>query len=376
MKRARIKKVIIIICVLLIIAIIAVIGSTALYLKLFGKSLVENAVSKAVGQKVTFKEFSIDLENNRVVFNDFKIPGRMSAEGAPFFRADSVTATIDGSKFRKNRKIVLQVLVVDNGTLHLERNKNGTFNIAFLNGGEPGIFGEEVAYAYEAFSNRTLYNMAQQIEEIVIRNSTFEFSDSTLYGVPFVTTFDTFNFKLTSKKIPSGGSIPVTCKFGFRIPAERYNRDGWLYVESSMAVYDYQVNMEATVQTEYIDVMKFLPYFQFYTPFQFNEGLFSSSTKFKMHSNYIDLLTTMVFHRLRLSVNPAEQNARFLSTTANRIIPYLTSREGDIVFDWVAYGPSDNLQFNVGPRVKQAMGMIAAEEITNVLQSLQSLSNF
>jgi len=373
MKRRRTKKIILIVFLILVVAVIAVLGSSALYLKLFGKTLVENAISKAVGQKVTFEKFSIDLENNRIVFSDFKIPGRMAIGGVPFFKANSVTATIDGERFRKDRKIVLQVLVVDNGTLHLERNKSGMFNIAALNGGEPGIFREEEAYAYEAFSNRTFYNMARQMEEIVIRNSTFEFSDSSLYGVPFVTTFDTFNFQLTSKKTSSGDSIPVTCKFGFRIPAERYNRDGWLYIESSMAVYDYRIDVEATIQTEYIDVMKFLPYFQFYTPFKFNEGLFSSSTKFKMHSNYVDSLSTMVFHRLSLYVNPAEQNAQFLSTSANRLIPYLTSREGDIIFDWVAYGPTNNLQFNVGPRVKQAMGMIATEEIVKVLQSLQNL---
>jgi len=129
--------------------------------------------------------------------------------------------------------------------------------------------------------------------------------------------------------------------------------------------------MNTTLDTSNVDLMQFLPYFESYTPFSFREGLFSSHTTFEMHNNMISSPTTMVFHKLSLLVGPGMENAQFFTTSVNKLVPYLTSGSGEIVFDFIINGPVQSPQANLGPRVKQAVGMAAMEELGRMLQQFK-----
>ena len=87
----------------------------------------------------------------------------------------------------------------------------------------------------------------------------------------------------------------------------------------------------------------------------------------------IDSPTTTVFHKLKLTIDPGMENAKFLETTANKLVRYLTSGKGEVAFDFVIKGPVDNPQAGLGPKVKFAMGMVVLEELGNIIQQLQKL---
>ena len=89
-----------------------------------------------------------------------------------------------------------------------------------------------------------------------------------------------------------------------------------------------------------------------------------------MHENNIDSLTTMYFSNLYLVINTHDENAQFLQVSINRLAPYLRSGE-NLIFDFVMKGNVMNPQFGVGPRVKYAIGMVAIEEVSKILQQIQ-----
>jgi len=371
MRKARaVARVIIVIGAIIAITVAGVL----LFFKLYGKNIVESALSKALGVKVRFEGLSVNLADYTVNFKGMKIPAKPGFREKTAFGAEKFSITLDREQFNKNRKIVFEKIFIERGTLHIERNQRGTFNISNTNS-PPG--GEGVAYAdvsvptpgIPAPKPTALYDFAKGVKNLVIRDSVVEFKDSYLYGVPYTITGDNVNLSVTSESMP--GFMSVNGTLSFTVPNNRYGADGRVFISGTSAVYEYMANMDITMETNNIDLMQFQPYFEKYTPFYFTEGLFSSNTKFEIHDNSIRSLTTMVFHRLSLGVKPGMQNTVFLKTSVNRLIPYLTTGSGGVVFDFTLSGPISDPQGGLGPQVRKAIGMVVTEEALKILQQLQ-----
>ena len=91
----------------------------------------------------------------------------------------------------------------------------------------------------------------------------------------------------------------------------------------------------------------------------------------RIENGTVDALTTMTFTNLMLLVNPKKENAQFLETTVNKLVPYLMSGKGEIIFDFVINGPIDNPRVGMGPKVKYAVGMVAVDEFAEIMKQLQ-----
>ncbi len=373
MKRRRAVRII----VWIITIIAAIMIAIFLYLKLYGKGIIENKLSSVLGRPIKFESFSLDLNNYSVEFNEFRIPAKAGFKDKDLFRADQLIVMLDKEKFRKERKVIFESITVANALLHIERNKRGALNTAHnlpetRSGGLSFSDLEANAYAAIPKPNATLlYKFAKGVKKLAIRDSVIEFTDQHIYGVPYTLTCGNFNLTLTSGEMPDFMSLTGT--LAFMIPASRYTVEGKVLANVSMAVYEHVANMEINVDTQHVDVMQFQPYFEQYTPFYFKEGLFSSTTKLEMHQNVIRSLTTMAFHKLQLLLKPGMQNTQFLNENVNKLVPYLTSGSGDIIFDFTISGSPASPQFGLGPKVKYAITMVAVEEVGKVLQQLQRL---
>ncbi len=351
-------------CVLIAAIITA---GAVFYLKFFGKANIEQMLSKMLGSQIKFQTMSFNLNEGLVDFKGFTILNKMEFE-ENIFKADNFIVLIDKERFEKDRTFILQEVVVENGVLTIERNRKGIFNIASAHEeAKPWISG--IAYAAEIPAATGLYDFAKNFKSIVIKNSIINFKDYYVSQTPLTLYCDNFNFQLKTDP-PSNGRIQANCSMTFRIPMKN-PPNGSASLQASMAIYKDRVDTETTLKTDYIEITLFRPYFDQYTPFYVNSGSFSSTTIFRMHNTVIDCPTTVLFHNLRLATKPGMENSQFLQTAVNRLAPYLQSGQGDLYFDFVIKGPAQKPQAGLGPKVKFAIGMVALEEFSKVMQQLQ-----
>ncbi|MDD5422706.1 MAG: DUF748 domain-containing protein [Candidatus Omnitrophica bacterium] len=352
-----------------VILIAVTIAFISLYMQLFGKRAIEEAVSNMLGSRIKFTGVALDIKKSMVSFQGFTVMNKMEFE-ENIFMADKFTVSIDREKFEKERQLVFEEIHIDRGTLTIERNAKGLLNLAAWPVYDPpGQAG--VAYAAEAPASGGIYNFAKSIKKITISNSVLRFKDYYISREPFSIYADNFNFEFTPTGI-SREKIGADCSFKLRIPVLN-SVNGSAEFSAGMAIYPERVDMEAALYTNYINMALFLPYFDAYTPFSVKDGVFSSDTRFRMHDNMVDSLTTISFHKLHIKAKPGAENSQFLQTSVNRLTPYLMSQQGNLIFDFVIKGPAEKPEAGLGPRVKYAIGMVALEEFSKAMQQLQNL---
>lgn len=357
-------------CFVICIVIAAVIvASISIYLTFFGKSTVEDIISKAIGSKIKYDNMSLDLNRGVVNFEGFTVLKDIDFE-ENLFSADRFVVSIDKERFDKDKTLVLEEIFIENGTLTIERNRQGVFNI--LPSGKE-IFGSSTgkAYAADFTSDGNFYNLAKSFKSIEIKDSFITFKDYYISDNPVVLYCDKFNFEFRTSPLP-GDSVGAACRANLNIPM-REGVNGSAGFKSDMAIYPDRVDWEGVLETKHINLMLFLPYFDKYTPFYFNSGLFSSTTHVRVHNRVIDSPTVMLFNNLRLGVKPGNENAQFLQTAVNRLAPYLMSQQGDLYFDFAIKGAIEKPQAGLGPKVKYAIGMVALEELSKAMQQIQKL---
>ena len=339
-----------------------------LYFRFYGKNILENALSSALGMQIKFKAFSIDLRDYKADFKGLTIPGKIEFGDKTMLNAEKFTIKLDKEHFNETKEVVFDEIYIEGATLAIKRNKNGVFNVSRYE--KEVNYRQGVAYADDIAPPVTpAYNFAEKVRKFTIKDSTIEFEDSYLYDVPYKTVLNNVNLDVKTGK--NQGYIPLSFKLSFYVPTDKYDRNGRVELDGSAEVYKYLIDATATVDTTNIDLMQFQPYFEQHTPFMFEEGLFSSKTKVSIQNNLINSPTTMVFHRLALRVKPGQQNAQFLHTSVSKLLPYLTSSSGEVIVDFVIKGPLDNPTAGMGPKLQQAVGMAVTEEILRVLQELQ-----
>lgn len=366
---------------IIVILLLAAGAGAFLYFQRYGKGIVENVLSDALGMDVRFKGVSLKLKDYSVNFKGLSMPAKPGFKD-DLFTAENFTLTINEERFRENREFIIERLIIEDAAIHIERNQKGVFNIparkktrTSRKPGRPRPGGKDQPRRYKPPGTTPFYDFGWNMKNLIISNCTIEFRDHYLYGVPFTTSFDNVSLQIKSgrEEETAGGYIPIEATLDISVPTDRYRGRGHASLKADIAAYQYMTDMEWSLQTNNVDLMQFLPYFQEYTPFLFTEGLFSSSASFRMHNNVIKGLMTIVFSRLRLSVKPGMENSEFLHTSISRLLPYLTSGSGEIVFDFTVTGTPEHPQFGLGPRVQEAIGMVVAESIVNLLQQLQNM---
>lgn len=340
-------------------------------MKFYGNTIVENALSKMLDSKVKFESVSWDINKGTANFKGFSIINKMDFS-EKIFNAQKMILILNKEKLEKEKKAVFDEIYINGGTLNIVRDARGILNLS-QNTQRTLNYADDTAYADEPDGSNVLYNLARSVRTFTIENSTINFTDYFIDPRGFVIICDNLNmnFKADPDLIRTSGFAQVECALSFRLPASRHG-DGQFFLKSSMAAYQERADMEMTIETRGIDLIRFLPYFDRYTPFHINEGVFSSDTSFRMHNNMIDSLTTMVFHKLNFSIDPGMENSEFLAASVNQLAKYLTSSQGEILFDFVIKGEADNPAIGIGPKVQFAIGMVVIEELGKMMQEIQA----
>ena len=354
---------------MLIVAILIAAG-VFLFISLFGKTVLERAISNAIGFNIGFKSISVDFDRYVVNLNDFSVYRKGSISDRIFY-AQRCVLTIDKRLFEKEKRAMIKALVLEKGVLNLVRERSGKFNLA-CDDRRKSIFGGSLAYADEISTQ--FYNFAASVKKIEISNSNISYTDDYVPGGPFSISFYDFNldFDAGETPLPPAQAINTQCRFSFRIKNARYNRDSHVSLSGRFAIYPDRTDMDIAIDTQYVDLMQFLPYFRAYTPFSFRSGLFSSNTRYEMHSGMVTSPTVMVFHNLGILIDERAQNAQFLTTSVNRLAPYLTAGGGDIIFDFILRGPVNNIKGELGPTVKTAVSLIVTQEVARAAQQFSA----
>jgi len=367
----KILKIILKIFVICALLVAVVIGGIVLYMKFYGQDILENALSNMLGSKVKFESVSLNLKDYTVNFRGFSVASKIDFE-ENVLNAEKFIMILNEETLKEEKQVVFDEIIIERGTLNVTKDRKGGFNVSSNKIDQPR-YDPGTAYAQEMeMQVSPLYDFIKTVKKLTIKDSVLNYKDLYVPYGPFAITFDDLDVSVTSGGRSSDGAIPAACALSFSIPNDRY-RDSGFFLDARLAVYKYWTNVELVMETSYIDVMQFFPYFRSYTPFIFREGLFSSNTKFRMHDDNIYSLTTMEIHRLNFTVDPRRQDGQFLNANINRLVPYLRSSRGNIIFDFVITGTPDDPRVGVGPRVKNAIGMVVREEIGKVLQQLQGM---
>jgi hypothetical protein len=364
-----ITKFLLISFVVCIVVVAIAFAGVAFYVAFFGKGTIEQMISKALGSQVKFQGMSFNLNKGLVNFTGFTVLNKIEFE-ENIFKADKFVVSINKERFEKDKTLIMEEIFIEKGVLTIERNRAGTFNIASI-GDEESPWHEAVAYAAETASNIRLYDFVSTCKKITITDSTLNFKDYHISRQPFFFFFDNMNLEFSSSPVRPG-NVGANCRLNMRVPMQS-GRHGSVSLQLAMSIYPERADMEGNLSTKDINLMLFNAYFDRYTPFSFNNGLFNSTTQFRMHNNIIDSPTTMVFRGLKLYIKPGMEKAQFLQTAVNKLAPYLMSQQGDLYFDFVIKGPVEKPQAGLGPKVKFAIGMVALEELSKAMQQLQQL---
>ncbi|MBL7070555.1 MAG: DUF748 domain-containing protein [Candidatus Omnitrophica bacterium] len=341
-------------------------AGAAVLVKMRWKPTVERFLSDALGVGIKFEGAALNPKEYALTIRGLKILSGGEFERNTFY-GERCTLMLDKDLYDEEERLFVKEVVIEGGELSLERNEKGRWNIERAELPEAD-FGPGAAYAAESEGGAPLYTFVKSIKKVSIRDSGILFKDKYVPGGPFEMAFYDFDFKLDSEEEFESvyGYIPIKVEADFNIE-NSLNRDSKISVKGKIAAYPGSAAMDMTVIASYVDLMQFLPYFESYTPFSFNSGLFSSTTELSIRDNMIDCSTTMLFHKLNLLIDKGMENAQFLETSVNNLAPYLMSR-GEILFDFVVKGPVDNPKANVGPKVKSAMTALFMDGIGKALQ--------
>lgn len=339
----------------LVVAI--VIGGAGLYMKFHGKTLVESALSSMVGLEVKYKSAAIDIDKGSLSLKGVTVADRM-APGHHFLKIEKLDLAINKNRFIKEKIIVVERARLDGAALALERAKNGSFNIRLDRRKGPG-------------SGNSPFDILGRFKEITIVNSKVMFTDYRIARKAAVSVFYDLNAQFRAAGT-GGDVIRANCSAQALIPSGRYS-SGTLAVRAGMAIYKDKVNLDAQIDAHSVDITFLCPYINKYTPFIFRSGLFSSASDIRLYNNSIYSPTTVIFHAIDMSVKPYAPNALFLNAGLDKLVPYLESRRGDLIFDFYLQGTPGNIKPGVGPRVSAAIGMATQAEMMKILQQLQRL---
>ncbi|MEW5758713.1 MAG: DUF748 domain-containing protein [Candidatus Omnitrophota bacterium] len=354
-----------------IVVLIIILISLIIFLlfKFQGKGIIEKSLSKTLGFPIKIEKIDFNLDKGKVNFQGFHVLNKKPFS-SDLLDAESCTIIFNRDIFSQKRRFIIKELIIDKGIFNIERNKNGKFNIAYNNFLNDISVDISLAYADE-FKGINFYKLATQLGKITIKNSLVNFRDSYISSPPYKINFRKLNFNLIADK-QQNNYIPLKCEFNFYIVNGYYN-DSQVSLEADIVAFKDHSDIKGILRTGQVDLMQFLPYFQRVTPFLFQRGLFSSITNFNLDGDIINSTTEMLFHKLKITVNPDKQNAQFLETSVTKLLPYLTSSSGDVLFDFVVSGPLSNPKAQLGPQVKQAITMAVIQEIGNIIQQFQQL---
>jgi hypothetical protein len=128
------------------------------------------------------------------------------------------------------------------------------------------------------------------------------------------------------------------------------------------------ITLSSRIEPENVDIMRFKPYYEQYSPVDVRGGWVSGTIVFDLHRGNIGSDNTLRVRGLEFSEKDAESASRFWGTSITDIARYLQSSSGETVFDFKIKGPIKTPRFYPGPNVTRAIQNMAVDKIGEIIR--------
>lgn len=131
-----------------------------------------------------------------------------------------------------------------------------------------------------------------------------------------------------------------------------------------------RLTMSNRFEASNVEMVRFQPYYDKYSPFIFKSGRFSGTLIFDFDNGNIGSTNEIRLSDLRFMIKPGYENALFWETTVPDLVKYFSSASGDIIFDFKIKGDMSDPKFYLGPISKQALTSMAIDKVSAAIESM------
>lgn len=338
-------------------------------LKLYGKTILENALTNLLDIKIQFNDLQIDIKNYSGQITGINISPKNNPD-KPLFYIDRFYMRLDKDSLLQKKDFVVEEIIIDKAIINITRDETNQISILKIKPIDNLKKPQEIVTVNNSkptVNKPTDYcEYISKIKKVSFTNSIVTFTDNFVANGPVYVKADEVNleFNVGPKEELS---IPINLNLTLNIPQDYLPAAG-VGVSLKGKVYPNNINYDINIETKGFNIIPFNPYFKAYAPFYFVSGVFNSSTQFYNIAQNINALTTMVFEELNLVIKPGMEGNQFLETSINKLAPYLQSGSGGLIFDFVIAGTFSHPQFGIGPQVQTALGLAVMNEVNNFIR--------
>ncbi|MBF0216616.1 MAG: hypothetical protein HQL30_06440 [Candidatus Omnitrophica bacterium] len=358
---------------LMVTAVIASVVTAGVfaYFSTYGKGLIEKTLSGVLGSAFEFRTVSLDISSCSVSFKGVTFENVIGLE-PKVFNAEKFTVKLNSAAFEKEKKIVLDEIFIDGASMNIERGPDGKIGLMYPVPRKDGT--GETGKNPKFGSEPGLHDMLESVRKITVRNSVVRFWDNMFRGGSFLVMCDNVSMDITvdTEKGRENGYVDEQLSSSFDI-TNMPNAPGQVRLGAGLKVYRPFIEASVSISAGNVDIKAIKPYLDLYTPFIFTQGVFDADLRADLSRTDVNSLTTIYFHSVNVAVNPAKRDTEFLEASVAKIVPYLTSNQGGIVFDFIVSGPVKAPAVTMGPKLKEAAGMVVMGEVGRYIQNMQNI---
>lgn len=351
---------------------------------------IDTAIRHNLPGYIEIDKIVLEPQGSRLVLKGFKILNPPGFSRPYLIEVEELIA-----RYRMRGKNVLdgiEVLepVFQRPVLTIERDRGGTLNIMKMPGYIREMTERRAAAAGKGapsqpapakgpssgkadglkaiIGDRTLADMVTLPETFRIKNGRLVFVDARGFQTPCVNSLDAIEAQLSLKldrrytAVLRAGSVGEGLLNGKRGEVVRW--------DSSYDPTTPRLTMSNRFDVSNLDVMALKPYYDRFSPFDFQRGIFSGTLVFDFDNGNIGSTNEIHLGKLAFSVKPAADQSAFWDASTTDIAKYFTTPSGEVVFDFKIKGDMSSPKFYLGPISKRAVTAMTVDKVSQVLQQV------
>jgi hypothetical protein len=372
------KKFFITLLVLLIVALSAV---WHYRFEIFQTS-AESLVRKHLPAYVTVKKIFFDLRNNRLEIGGLEIKNPPGYSHRALASVDTVTCL-----YALKGKTILSGIEVTGikaarPRINIERRPDKRMNVNEMgrimeeaSSPVPADEGTEsqgfpLSKEKKAPENRgKLSDFIKLTDTIDISNGTVIFLDEAVPSGPCLFTFKDINGDLVIGLNDDYSAVVSVASNGKGfVDGDTSESVKWAV---SLDPTQPKLTMASRFEAEGLEITRFKPYYDKYSPVDIQSGYFSGTLIFDFDHGNIGAMNTLVLKHLRFKQRRGgEYGSAWQTDMLPKIVEYLQSAPDEVTFDFKVKGTMERPEFYPGPRVKEALQNAVVGTITDAVRGL------
>lgn len=356
-----------------IILVVIILAGVFVYRYQIIQYSAETFIRKALPDYISIEKMNFDFRNNKVTFVNFRITN------APGFSPEyAVEIGEIICKYELKGKFLLDGIeilapVLEKPVINIERQRDGRVNLAemgkVIEAGAtkrvPEPEPRKMLSAPKTGASKSISDVFKLPDTFEIKHGRIIFTDMLPLPKPYILTFDNINARLflkldrTYSHVLEAGSIGQGSLNDHPDEVIKWN--------ISMNPNTPKLTMSNRFEVSNIDMLALAPYYDRYSPFNFQSGYMSGTLIFDFDNGNIGSTNEIHLARVAFSVKKGYENAEFWQTTVQDLAKYFTSF-GEIVFDFKIKGDVNEPKFYLGPISKQALTVMAIDKVSAIIQ--------